>query len=180
MASTSTRSARRAGGLVVRSELTHHQNNTLNRQNPSHTSRKKRPRDSLEQAKDEIKTKKSRFTLEIDPRPTAPLKKRSIVIAPDANPVPLALRSAPQNATTQTPAAKARIPPKYGEKVANGVKHELVTMQPAEADTKDDKRALRSLEGTRFKSELSAYFPDYDVMIGNEPEETCMCRYHCK
>jgi hypothetical protein len=28
---------------------------------------------------------------------------------------------------------------------------------------------LRSQEATRFKSELSAYFPEYDEVIGNDP-----------
>ncbi|RDA93224.1 hypothetical protein CP533_6504 [Ophiocordyceps camponoti-saundersi (nom. inval.)] len=32
-------------------------------------------------------------------------------------------------------------------------------------------RTLRSQEATRFKSELSAYFVDYDEVIGNEPKE---------
>jgi hypothetical protein len=176
MASYSTRSLRRPGGLTTRStELTLNQNNAHNRQSPSNISQKKRPREPLERDQDEIKTKKARITIEIDSRPKAQLKKRSIVTAPDANSVPLALRSAPHNATTQSAAAKARLPTKYAEKVANGFKHELDRLQPSEADTKDEKRALRSQEGTRFKSELAAYFPDYDVMIGNEPEETRMC-----
>ncbi|KAL1839136.1 hypothetical protein VTJ49DRAFT_1832 [Mycothermus thermophilus] len=33
-------------------------------------------------------------------------------------------------------------------------------------------RKLRSQEGTRYKSELSAYFPEYDEVIGNDPKET--------
>lgn len=83
-------------------------------------------------------------------------------------------RSAQIHAATQT-AAKARVPTKHAEKVANGVKHELIRLQPSEADTRDEKRTLRSQEGTKFKSDLSAYFPDYDVVIGNETEETRKC-----
>ncbi|KAK3902885.1 something about silencing, SAS, complex subunit 4-domain-containing protein [Staphylotrichum tortipilum] len=64
---------------------------------------------------------------------------------------------------------------KHQEKVANGLKHELDRLQPAapaaEA-TKDQGRKLRSQEATRFKSELSAYFPEYDEVIGNDPKET--------
>ncbi|KAJ8104876.1 hypothetical protein ONZ43_g7649 [Nemania bipapillata] len=32
-------------------------------------------------------------------------------------------------------------------------------------------RKLRSQEATRFKSELAAYFPEYDEVIGNDPKE---------
>lgn len=29
---------------------------------------------------------------------------------------------------------------------------------------------MRSQEATRFKSDLAAYFPDYDEVIGNDPK----------
>jgi hypothetical protein len=82
-----------------------------------------------------------------------------------------------QNATTTTTTGqdgdgKGKQIPRSAEKAINGIKHELERLQPAEMDMKDEKRKLRSQEGTRFKSELSAYFPDYDVVIGNEAEET--------
>ncbi|KAI8208758.1 hypothetical protein K4K52_001099 [Colletotrichum sp. SAR 10_76] len=62
---------------------------------------------------------------------------------------------------------------KHQEKVINGIKHELDRLQPREADThtKEGGRKLRSQEATRFKSELSAYFPEYDEVIGNDPKE---------
>ena len=60
---------------------------------------------------------------------------------------------------------------KHKEKVVNGLKHELNRLQPSSADIKSQGRKLRSQEATRFKSELSAYFPDYDEVIGNEPKE---------
>ncbi|KAK4172479.1 something about silencing, SAS, complex subunit 4-domain-containing protein [Triangularia setosa] len=62
---------------------------------------------------------------------------------------------------------------KHQEKVVNGLKHELDRLQPNAADTraKDQGRKLRSQEATRFKSELSAYFPEYDEVIGNEPKK---------
>jgi len=173
MASPSTRSSRRGEGLTTRSELTIHQNNALNRQVLSNTSRRKRPRDSTDHDQNAISAKKARVTIEIDSRPKAQPKRRSLVIAPDAKSVVVSQRSAPKNSTT-TLTAQARVPTKYAEKVANGFKHELDKLQPSKAITTDEKRILRSQEGTRFKSELSAYFPDYDVVIGNEPEETRM------
>jgi hypothetical protein len=111
--------------------------------------------------------------IEIDSRPKAQPKKRSLVIAPNAKSDVVLQQSASKNSTT-TLTAQARVPTKYAEKVANGFKHELDRLQPSKAITKDEKRILRSQEGTRYKSELSAYFPDYDVVIGNEPEEIRM------
>lgn len=66
---------------------------------------------------------------------------------------------------------------RHQEKVKNGIKHELDRLQPnpTDATTQTPKeqggRKLRSQEQTRFKSELSAYFPDYDEVIGNDPKE---------
>ncbi|KAI1495587.1 something about silencing, SAS, complex subunit 4-domain-containing protein [Biscogniauxia marginata] len=64
---------------------------------------------------------------------------------------------------------------KHKEKVINGIRHELDRLQPSAADFSSAKehsgRKLRSQEATRFKSELSAYFPDYDEVIGNDPKE---------
>jgi hypothetical protein len=170
-----TRSSRRVEGLTTRSELTIHQNNALNRQKLSVTNRRKRPRDAADHDQDAISAKKARVTIQIESHPKAQLKKRSLVIARDAKPDVVLQRSAPIKSTTNT-AAKARAPTKYAEKVANGFKHELDRLQPSKSISKDEKRILRSQEGTRFKSDLSAYFPDYDVVIGNEPEET---RMHC-
>jgi hypothetical protein len=55
--------------------------------------------------------------------------------------------------------------------VANGISHEIDKLQPNPADLKDEKRKLRSQEGRRFKSKLSAYFPEYDEVIRNEAKE---------
>lgn len=73
-------------------------------------------------------------------------------------------------------AAKAVSLTKHQEKVVNGIKHELDRLQPSSADmaTKSQGRKLRSQEGVRFKSELSAYFPEYDEVIGNIPKEERM------
>lgn len=70
---------------------------------------------------------------------------------------------------------------KHQAKVINGIKHELDRLQPDMAAPKEPGREpgrkLRSQEATRFKSDLSAYFPDYDEVIGNEPKETRTSRY---
>ncbi|GKT41795.1 uncharacterized protein ColSpa_01976 [Colletotrichum spaethianum] len=102
------------------------------------------------------------------PRPPAPLPK----------PTP---RSAPQHVATVHPPNPTPAPAngnaaqltKHQEKVINGIKHELDRLQPRDVDThtKEGGRKLRSQEATRFKSELSAYFPEYDEVIGNEPKE---------
>ncbi|KAK0729136.1 something about silencing, SAS, complex subunit 4-domain-containing protein [Apiosordaria backusii] len=82
----------------------------------------------------------------------------------------------PAATKTTTPAASAEKQPaltKHQEKVVNGLKHELDRLQPNAADTtaKDQGRKLRSQEATRFKSELSAFFPEYDEVIGNDPKK---------
>ncbi|KAK2048173.1 hypothetical protein LZ31DRAFT_550541 [Colletotrichum somersetense] len=102
------------------------------------------------------------------PRPPAPLPKTTP-------------KSAPQHVATLHPPNLAPVPAnsnashltKHQEKVINGIKHELDRLQPRQADahTKEGGRKLRSQEATRFKSELSAYFPEYDEVVGNEPKE---------
>lgn len=66
---------------------------------------------------------------------------------------------------------------KHKSKVANGLKHELDRLQVGSAVAKDQGRKLRSQEATRFKSDLSAYFPDYDEVIGNDPKEQRRCPF---
>ncbi|CAK7224234.1 hypothetical protein SBRCBS47491_005479 [Sporothrix bragantina] len=70
-------------------------------------------------------------------------------------------------------------PPK--EKAANGFKQELKSLQVSTEDavavargSREGGRKLRSQEASRFKSDLAAYFPDYDEVIGNEPKEEHM------
>ena len=110
MPSPSTRSSRRAEGLTTRSELTIHQNNALNRQILSNTSRRKRPRDSTDHDQNAISAKKARVTIEIDSRPKAQPKKRSLVIAPDAKSNVVLQRSAPKNSTTHLSCDKLEFP----------------------------------------------------------------------
>lgn len=65
---------------------------------------------------------------------------------------------------------------KHQAKVINGIKHELDRLQPQGEDADNGKeggRKLRSQEASRYKSELAAYFPEYDEIIGNEEKEEC-------
>lgn len=70
----------------------------------------------------------------------------------------------------------------HQSKVKNGIRHELDRLKPCAADTTSvnaqSGRKLRSQEATRFKSELSAYFPDYDEVIGNNPREQRKCHHY--
>lgn len=114
--------------------------------------------------------KKARNTIEVASRTKEQAKARSLVTNSDAK-----LKHSTQNKPaiqSQTIDRRPRPPTTHSDKVLNGIKHELDRLQPSLVDKKDEKRKLRSQEGTRFKSELSAYFPDYDIVIGNEPEET--------
>jgi hypothetical protein len=65
---------------------------------------------------------------------------------------------------------------KHQAKVINGIKHELDRLHPQGEDADNGKeggRKLRSQEASRYKSELAAYFPEYDEIIGNEEKEEC-------
>lgn len=120
------------------------------------------------------------MNVEIGSRPKVQPRIRSRVIESDAkSDVFSQQRYVTKQTTTPTDKAKPQSTSKHAEKVVNGIKHELDRLKPRAADTKDEKRKLRSQEGTRFKSDLSAYFPDYDEVIGNEPKETCKYNMNC-
>lgn len=148
--------------------------------------RKKRPRDSLDDEKELINTKRTKIAIEIEPypKPKRQPKTRSVIIQADrrndallgryAVPTPAAVKTATTQTSTETTPPK---PVNHHQKAVNGIKHELDRLQdrlaPPKPD-KDEKRKLRSQEGTRFKSELSLYFPEYDEVIGNDPKEDRM------
>jgi hypothetical protein len=189
MASPFTRSSRRSEGLTTRSSTRNnvaippaHHNNAQNRHQQSNIGRKKRPRDAIDIDEHVLKAKKAKITVEITSKPKAQPKTRSLVIKSNASsdvlPAPQQQQrsaSPPKHVetATQTPAPPPpQQPTIHHQKVVNGIKHELDRLQPNAADlNKDEKRKLRSQEGTRFKSELSQYFPEYDEVIGNEPKE---------
>ncbi|KJR83140.1 uncharacterized protein SPSK_03989 [Sporothrix schenckii 1099-18] len=100
------------------------------------------------------------------------------------SPIPLpsdAARSHRLNSGRSVPKPASQLatkPPK--EKAVNGFKQELKALQVSTAEAeavaatrgpREGGRKLRSQEATRFKSDLAAYFPDYDEVIGNEPKE---------
>ncbi|KAI0431539.1 hypothetical protein F5Y09DRAFT_186637 [Xylaria sp. FL1042] len=91
-------------------------------------------------------------------------------------PPPTTATTTTTTTTTTTAPAKEHGLTRHQEKVINGIRHELDRLQPSTADTSSATtgppgRKLRSQEATRFKSELSAYFPEYDEVIGNDPKE---------
>ncbi|KAH7313520.1 something about silencing, SAS, complex subunit 4-domain-containing protein [Stachybotrys elegans] len=179
-----TRSSRRAEGLH-----SHHGNGTppMTRSGPGlyhHDGRTKRALDVVEREFESMRPKKTRIAVEILSKPPPILSdnikmappRRKVSAAPAANvvakqqaqPVPPPPRAPPQQQQTQPEDNLT----KHQAKVINGIKHELDRLQPQPADTsKEQGRKLRSQEATRFKSELSAYFPDYDEVIGNDPKE---------
>ncbi|XXH05684.1 hypothetical protein Hte_012119 [Hypoxylon texense] len=161
--------------------------------------RMKRPLDPIAIANnyDPPKPKRARITVEIVSRPVPPSSPpKSITVKSQSHPHHQPKSQPPTNDSTVAPAAqKPPHPPipqqpsktataavssepplkKHKEKAINGIKHELDRLQPSAADTSSATerpgRKLRSQEATRFKSELSAYFPDYDEVIGNDPKE---------
>lgn len=190
MASHLTRSSKRAEGLTTRSSTRNNVATPGNQQQQSNIGRKKkRTRDSTDHEEDpSIAKKRARIAIEIIPAPSPKPqpKPRSLVIKSNANsdvaPPQQRAASPPKQEETATqteePSPPTRKPTNHHDKVVNGIKHELDRLQPNSADLKDEKRKLRSQEGTRFKSELSAYFPEYDEIIGNEPKEERKSHYN--
>ncbi|KAI0178764.1 something about silencing, SAS, complex subunit 4-domain-containing protein [Hypoxylon sp. FL1284] len=162
--------------------------------------RMKRPLDPIQHNYEPSKSKRARITVEILARPIPPASPPKSIAAksqfhaqtqtdltqtqphrPTSQPgVPTTQRPPlppAQRQQSKTVAEVSSEPPlkKHKEKAINGIRHELDKLQPSAADassaTERSGRKLRSQEATRFKSELSAYFPDYDEVIGNDPKE---------
>jgi len=89
-------------------------------------------------------------------------------LTPSRAPAPIPTVAKAGSTRGTQPQQQHPAPTRHKEKVG---KNELNKLQANLADTKSQGRKLRSQEATRFKSELSAYFPDYDEVIGNEPKE---------
>ncbi|KAK6219405.1 hypothetical protein LQW54_002137 [Pestalotiopsis sp. IQ-011] len=170
---------------------------TTTRPGRRNSARMKRPLDLIHPNPDPTKVKRSRITVEIKSlaKLEPPSPSRTIVVRPpplssaaDVTPQqnkPPPPSSLPTPPSVAAPAAEPAILPKtaqkeptvHQKKVYNGIRHELDRLQPSVADAGQAKeessggRKLRSQEATRFKSELSAYFPDYDEVIGNDAKE---------
>lgn len=154
------------------------------------SARMKRPLDMINSNPDPTKVKRSRIAVEIKalskiepPSPprsivvrAAPPPSTTVDVTPQQNKPPPSLP--PPTTIVAEPATQLKTAQKpittHQKKVYNGIRHELDRLQPAAADAgqaKEQGRKLRSQEATRFKSELSAYFPDYDEVIGNDAKE---------
>lgn len=173
------------------------------KQNAATTTTHQRNKRSLEPAAarecDPVAPKKARyeFAVEIPARPSfrqstsiesrdakpptpAPNPKPVVTVTaapkpPNPSRAPPTTAAKPSTTSTKQPSGLTR----HQEKVVNGLKHELSRLNPNAADTiKEGGRKLRSQEGTRFKSELAAYFPDYDEVIGNDPKEQRKSQHH--
>ncbi|KAH8203997.1 hypothetical protein TruAng_001808 [Truncatella angustata] len=165
-----------------------------------HSARMKRPLDVINPNPDPTKVKRSRIAVEIKALPQfePPSPPRSIVVRAPPPPATAAdvttqrqtqrqqktQQNKPPPSPSPPPATAAEVatqsktahksPTSHQKKVQNGIRHELDRLQPTAADAglaKEQGRKLRSQEATRFKSELSAYFPDYDEVIGNDAKE---------
>ncbi|KAK8043593.1 hypothetical protein PG993_006023 [Apiospora rasikravindrae] len=155
----------------------------------THPARMKRPLEIIDTNLDHPKSKRARIAVEIISRSIPPgiSPPKSIAVRPQST-TPTAAKPATSASHSQTATTtvddghdgdqQSPLPSltRHQEKVKNGIKHELDRLQPnATGVTQQPKeqggRKLRSQEQTRFKSELSAYFPDYDEVIGNDPKE---------
>ncbi|KAF4337824.1 hypothetical protein FBEOM_8313 [Fusarium beomiforme] len=146
--------------------------------------RNKRALDTHDRDFDAIKPKRTRIAVEIfakgshglrdadiDNNKAPPATRKPAATPTVASATPISPPPKTDNATPKTKQEQTLT--KHQSKVINGIKHELDRLQPQPSDTntQEQGRKLRSQEATRFKSELSAYFPEYDEVIGNEPKE---------
>ena len=187
---TLTRSSRRADGLPRRHHANAHLLATSTRSNQAQnifpnkpSSRTKRPLDHGDRDYGVLNPKRARISVGLFSKPQIPSppaggNTRPVPIPPMPKPIVAPTKPAPRPSQPhQQPQPRKEEPglTKHREKVINGIKHELDRLQPSATDTRDNRRKLRSQEATRFKSELSAYFPDYDEVIGNDPKEQRTC-----
>ena len=138
--------------------------------------RTKRGLDATERDLDALRPKKARIAVEILAKPSR--EERENVSVQPPRPRPSAAPAPQRQQPVKKPPAAAPLAAdadpdltKHQAKVINGIKAELDRLQPRHAETRQYGRKLRSQEATRFKSELSAYFPEYDEVIGNDPKE---------
>ncbi|KAK8075208.1 hypothetical protein PG997_009871 [Apiospora hydei] len=147
----------------------------------THPARMKRPLEIIDTNLDHPKSKRARIAVEILSRSIPPgiSPPKSIAVRPQsttptaAKPATVATtqRKLHQQRQQQTPLLppprnlRPLLPPLPINRLQPNATD--VAQQPKEQGG----RKLRSQEQTRFKSELSAYFPDYDEVIGNDPKE---------
>ena len=144
--------------------------------------RQKRTLEPTDRDIDALKPKKTRIAVEILAKHPPPVQGGSVQ-PPRVTSTPLTniVSQPPIPGTATKPALAAAAPitsnradptlTKHQNKVINGIKQELNRLDPPVSPPRALGRKLRSQEATRFKSELSAYFPDYDEVIGNDPKE---------
>lgn len=194
MASLTTRSSSKH--TTTRSQSHQHRPSHHKSQQEVPNSQRKRQRDSIENEHDAILNKRARIDVRVEAVPKSQLNRWTEIVidAPekqkrrnvsDQQPDQPAKNFTSNHINGNIKTAKAstgsdapRAPTVHSQKVTASIKHELDglqdRLQPEGATSTDEKRKLRSQEGTRFKSELGLYFPDYDVVIGNDSEEIRM------
>ncbi|KAK6859752.1 hypothetical protein PG995_003388, partial [Apiospora arundinis] len=172
---TPTSSSNSNSNSIATTTSTRSSHPNLPQQSPS--ARMKRPLEIIDTNLDHPKSKRARIAVEILSRSIPPgiSPPKSIAVRPQtaAKPATVATtqRKLHHQRQQQTPLLPTRnlrppLPPLP-----------INRLQPNAADTtqppkeQQGGRKLRSQEQTRFKSELSAYFPDYDEVIGNDAKE---------
>ena len=143
-------------------------------QNPlGNSQRGKRTRDSSLSTQSNTSVKKLRLGL---PNPT-----RSRDVSQKSAPqiLPIRDRSATQDAATQVGMSRKPDPPQRTNGTTTATRNEqafdnkaTLTVDTNNSSRQNDKRSLRSHDGgSRSKSELALYFPNYDELVSIEPKE---------
>ena len=164
----SLRSSNRNNTLFNQVPPTHADQNPLAISQPG-----KRTRDSSLSAQSNTSVKRLRLGL---PNPT---RSRDVDKESAPKSLPIRDRSATQDAVTQVGRSHKPDPQQRTNGTATATRNEQTLSDSATltVDTKNssshkDKRSLRSHDGgSRSKSELALYFPNYDELVSIEPKE---------
>ena len=164
----SLRSSNRNNTLFNQVPPTHADQNPL-----PNSQRGKRTRDPSLSNQSNTSVKKLRLGL---PDPT-----RSRDVSEKSTPqiLPIRDRSATQDAVTQVGRSRKPDPPQRTNGTTTATRNErafddkpTLTVDTNNSSSHKDKRSLRSHDGgSRSKSELALYFPNYDELVSIEPKE---------
>lgn len=160
-------STRRSAGLAESPATAIHQNTSIT----TSISRLKRARrsSSLDHEPQSIKKQKVRFG--IATRSTQPARPRDATKAPEDSVTRLTVASHVVNG--DSPASTAKAIDQSSQHVTLHPTSSPISDTPATASAQQaDKRALRSHDGgSRLRSELALYFPNYEEIMSDEPRK---------
>lgn len=164
----SLRSSNRNNAIFSEVPPTHPDQNAL-----ANSRRGKRTRDSSLRSQSNNSVKRLKLELQ------GPLRPKDYSKTHASKSLPIRDRSATQDAVPQVGRSRKPDPPLRidatpitQQKAQSSDTNATLTVKSTNASNHNDKRSLRSHDGgSRSKSELALYFPNYDELVSIEPKE---------